>query len=59
MNKKYLLLIAILPTIASAQTKYTESKNGDVVTVVNAGGQKLGYSASSGVKILTVDGLSF
>jgi beta-glucosidase len=59
MNKKYLLLIAILPTIVSAQTKYTESKNGDVVTVVNTGGQKLGYSASSGVKVLTVDGLAF
>ncbi|RWY48577.1 glycoside hydrolase family 3 protein [Mucilaginibacter gilvus] len=59
MKRKYLLLIAILPAIASAQTKYTESKNGDVVTVTNSGGQKLGYSATSGVKVLTVDGLAF
>ncbi|AMR30674.1 beta-glucosidase [Mucilaginibacter sp. PAMC 26640] len=59
MSKKYLLLIAILPVMASAQTKFTETKNGDVVTVANSGGQKLGYSATSGVKILTVGGLAF
>ncbi|MEO7215654.1 glycoside hydrolase family 3 N-terminal domain-containing protein [Mucilaginibacter sp.] len=59
MKRKYLLLIAILPAIASAQTKYTENKNGDVITVTNTGGQKLGYSATSSVKVLTVDGLAF
>lgn len=53
------MLIAILPAIASAQTKYTENKNGDVITVTNTGGQKLGYSATSSVKVLTVDGLAF
>lgn len=59
MKRKYLLLIAILPTIASAQKKYTETKAGDINYVSNTGGQKLGYSATSGVKVLTVDGLAF
>jgi beta-glucosidase len=59
MKKKYLLLMALLPAVASAQTKWTETKNGDVVFVANKGGQNLGYSAVSGVKILTVDGLAF
>jgi beta-glucosidase len=59
MKKKYLLLMALLPAVASAQTKWTETKNGDVIFVANKGGQNLGYSATSGVKILTVDGLAF
>ena len=59
MKKKYLLLMALLPAVASAQTKWTETKNGDVVSVTNKGGQTLGYSGTSGVKILTVDGLAF
>lgn len=53
-------LLALLPAaVASAQTKWTESKSGDIVFVANAGGQSLGYSSTSGVKILTVDGLAF
>lgn len=35
------------------------SQNADVVLVKNAGGQTLGYSPGSGIKILTVNGLSF
>lgn len=35
------------------------SQNADVVLVKNAGGQTLGYSPASGVKILTDNGLSF
>ena len=35
------------------------SQNPDVVLVKNAGGQTLGYSPASGVKILTANGLSF
>jgi beta-glucosidase len=59
MKKKYLLLMALLPVVTSAQTKWTETKIGDVDFVANKGGQNLGYSAISGVKILTVDGLAF
>jgi beta-glucosidase len=57
---KFLALLSLLPATATmAQTKWTEKKSGDVVFVTNTGGQSLGYSATSGVKILTVDGLAF
>lgn len=59
MKRNYLLLVAILPFMASGQTQFTQNKNGDVITVTNKGGQKLGYSATSGVQVLTVDGLAF
>lgn len=40
--------------------KWSESKMDSLVTIINnQGGQKLGYSTTSGVKILTVDGLAF
>jgi len=42
-----------------AQTRWTDTKAGDVVFVKNPGGQKLGYSSTSGVKIITVGGLAF
>jgi beta-glucosidase len=57
---KFIALLSLLPaTAAMAQTKWTEKKSGDVVFVTNAGGQQLGYATTSGVKILTVDGLAF
>lgn len=59
MKKNYLMLLALLPALASAQTKWTESKNGDVAFIINKGGRSLGYSTASGVKIITVDGLAF
>lgn len=59
MKKKYLLLMALLPAVASAQNKWAQTQAGDVVTVTNKGGQALGYSATSGVKILTVGGFAF
>ncbi|MBK0379784.1 glycoside hydrolase family 3 protein [Mucilaginibacter segetis] len=58
-NYKFLLLTVLLPVAASAQNKWTETKKGDVVFVNNKNGRELGYSATSGVKILTVDGLAF
>jgi beta-glucosidase len=67
MEKNYKLVRAIalailtcaIPVVSSAQTKWSETKNGDVVFVSNKGGQNLGYSATSGVKVLTVNGLAF
>ncbi|HEY9197101.1 MAG TPA: hypothetical protein VIM77_12580, partial [Mucilaginibacter sp.] len=57
---KYIALISLLPaTVAVAQNKWTEKKSGDIVFVSNAGGQQLGYASTSGVHILTVDGLAF
>src|SRR6476619_4206644 len=52
------LCCLILPSFLFAQ-KWTESKSGTIVTVTNKEGQTLGYSATSGVKILTVDGIAF
>ncbi|MBB6129751.1 glycoside hydrolase family 3 protein [Mucilaginibacter lappiensis] len=57
---KLLALLGLLPaTVVMGQTKWTENKSGDLVWVTNTGGQNLGYSGTSGVKILTVDGLAF
>jgi beta-glucosidase len=39
--------------------KWSETKNGTIALVKNQGGQTLGYSTASGVKILTIDGLAF
>src|SRR5688572_27448696 len=61
MKKNIILIIAlvsILSNHANAQ-KWTETKSGNVSIVANKGGQTLGYSAASGVKILTVDGFAF
>ncbi len=52
---KYSYLITILFISSTLAT----SQNLPFVLVKNKGGQTLGYSPSSGVKILTVDGLSF
>lgn len=43
----------------SAQKKWTETPKGTFNLVQNQGGQTLGYSPTSGVKILTVNGLAF
>ena len=59
MKKNYLLLLALLPCVVSAQTKWTETRAGNIAFVTNKGGRSLGYSTTSGVKVLTVDGLAF
>ncbi len=51
-------LFFISITSVSGQ-KFTETKKGDVSFITNSGGQTLGYSQNSGVKILTVDGFAF
>ena len=42
-----------------AQKKWTETANETFNIIKNQGGQTLGYSPNSGVKILTVNGLAF
>jgi beta-glucosidase len=54
-----LLALQLLFVAASAQTKWSEMKKGEFNIVKNPSGQTLGYSPSSGVKILTVNGLAF
>jgi len=43
----------------SAQQKWNETSKGTFNLIQNQGGQTLGYSPASGVKILTVNGLAF
>jgi len=54
------LITSILISLQSvSQNKWTESAKGAVNIITNVGGQTLGYSQSSGVKIITVDGFAF
>ena len=54
LTKNILLLCAVILFSHSVM-----SQNLPFILIKNKGGQTLGYSPSSGVKILTVDGLSF
>lgn len=60
--KKQIVLPALLLLFATqmeAQKKWSETPKGGFNRIENLGGQTLGYSPKSGVKILTVDGLAF
>lgn len=62
MQKVFTILfisVCLLSATMNAQKKWTERLNGSVSIVSNAGGQALGYSTASGVKIITVDGFAF
>ena len=55
-----LLLCFALPLSASAQRwKKTAVISGDISIIRNRGGQTLGYSEKSGVKIIIDDGYAF
>ncbi|MET3125606.1 beta-glucosidase [Arcicella rosea] len=51
------LLCASMSVVA--QKKWSETSKGTFSLIQNQGGQTLGYSPTSGVKILTVNGLAF
>lgn len=61
MKKVLPIASLLLLPLASAwgQQKWTQSQKGTIVTIKNPGGQTIAYSTTSGVKILTVDGLAF
>jgi beta-glucosidase len=52
-------LILTVLSLTDCGPKWTESEKDGVKIVTNMGGQTLGYSPSSGIKILTVDRLAF
>ncbi|HEX3166328.1 MAG TPA: glycoside hydrolase family 3 N-terminal domain-containing protein [Chitinophagaceae bacterium] len=60
--KKYSSLIfisaSLMTTMLHAQN-WNEKTNGTISTVSNKGGQTLGYSTMSGVKLITVNGFAF
>ena len=49
----------IISLSLQAQKKWSENARGAIIIVTNSGGQTLGYSQNSGVKILSVDGYAF
>jgi beta-glucosidase len=61
MGKQFLsfLILTVVLSPMYAQTKWKETPKGSFNLVQNQGGQTLGYSPMSGVKILTVNGLAF
>ena len=61
MKKQIVLpaLLLLFVTQMEAQKKWAETSKGGFNRIENTGGQTLGYSPKSGVKILTVDGLAF
>jgi beta-glucosidase len=56
----FYLFIAITASLSLGSCKkWSETGTGSLRIVTNKGGQTLGYDTTSGVKILTVDGLAF
>ncbi len=56
---RVLSLLIVLLLLFACGPKWSETEKDGIKTVVNRGGQTLGYSASSGVKIITADGFGF
>ena len=52
-------LLLILAVLTGCGQKWSETVSGTIRTVTNRSGQTLGYATTSGVKLLTVDGLAF
>ena len=57
--KRLLILPALLWAMVSVGQTWTEKKNDGIALVTNPKGQTLAYALTSGVKLLTVDGLAF
>jgi beta-glucosidase len=57
--KLIIILSCVFVTAASFGQPWTEKKNEVFSIITNPKGQALGYSPSSGIKIITVDGLAF
>ncbi len=61
MKKLNVSLLAMLfaISICFSQENYTKTAIGNIITIQNKGGQTIGYSTDSGIKILNVDGYAF
>ena len=55
----YIFVSASLMTTTLHAQNWSEKTNGTVSIVTNKGGQALGYSTTSGIKIITIDGFAF
>ena len=54
-----IVAISLLQTASVNAQNFSEKTNGNISIVTNKNGQTLGYSTTSGVKLITVDGLAF
>ena len=52
-------LLLVSAALTGCGQKWSESESGIIRTATNRGGRTLGYATTSGVKLLTVDGLAF
>jgi beta-glucosidase len=55
----YLIVILAIALSLGSCKKWSETGTGSIKIVTNKGGQTLGYDATSGVKLLTVNGFAF
>jgi beta-glucosidase len=55
----YFAIVAAVLLPLTACRKWSETETGEIKIVSNKGGQKLAYSASSGIKLVTADGFAF
>ena len=53
------ILFCVVLTSSSFGQQWTENKNQGFSVITNPTGQTLGYASSSGIKIITVDGIAF
>ncbi len=59
LRTRFLSLLVLSSLLFACGPKWTETEKDGIKTVTNRGGQTLGYSSTSGVTILTVDGFGF
>jgi beta-glucosidase len=55
----YLVVVLVFSLSFGSCKNWSESEKGSLRIITNKGGQTLGYDISSGVKILTINGLAF
>ena len=55
----YFAFAILLGLISSCGNRWTSTESGDIVTIVNRGGETLKYSKKSGIKILTFERYAF
>ncbi len=54
-----IVLLTLFATSCEEKIKWVETGDGVIHNIANEGGQSLGYSTTSGIKILTEDGFAF
>ncbi len=58
-NLSVFTILVLLLSMISCGPKWTETESNGIKLVKNEGGKSLGYSTSSGIKLLTADRYAF